>query len=117
MAFSHGSIVNSSNISRECMVKRSTVENYIEILKDLLIGYTLEVFSKRAKRALISHPKFYFFDAGVFLSLRERNLGDKKKDIEDSALEGIVAEHLRTWIDLQKEKHKFFFSELGAVQR
>jgi len=30
-----------------------------------MIGIRLPVFVKRARRRLVAHPKFYFFDAGV----------------------------------------------------
>src|SRR3989338_2253113 len=60
-SFSHGSILNVSNIARECGVERKIVEGYIHILEDILLAYRIPVFSKRAKRATIQHPKFYFF--------------------------------------------------------
>ena len=56
--------------ARECQVERKTVEGYIDILEDLLLCFRVPVFTKRAKRHLIAHPKFYFFDVGVFKSLR-----------------------------------------------
>ena len=89
MSFSHGSILNITNISRECEIKRKTVENYIEILEDLLLAYRLPIFSKRAQRILKSHPKFYFFDTGVYRTLRPKGSLDRPEEIEGIALEGI----------------------------
>jgi predicted AAA+ superfamily ATPase len=43
ISFSHGSILNLSNIARECNVSRKIVENYISIIEDLLLGYKLPV--------------------------------------------------------------------------
>jgi len=43
----------------------------LEILEDLLLGFRLPVFTRRAKRELASHPRFYFFDAGVFRAGRQ----------------------------------------------
>ncbi len=102
MSFSHGAILNLTNISRECEVPRKTVDSHLQILKDLLLGYTLETFQVRAKRETSSHPKFYFFDPGVFRALNST-------EAEGPALEGLIAEHLRGWIDRQKEKHELFF--------
>lgn len=101
MSFSHGSILNTSNIARECDVSRTSVDTYLQILKDLLLGYTLPVFTKRAKRALVAHPKFYLFDAGVFQSLRPRDPIDRPEEIGGVALEGLMAQHLKAWIDMQ----------------
>lgn len=59
--FSRGAEINASNIARECSVGRKAVESYLAILEDLLIGYTIPVFTKKAERSSRSHPKFYFY--------------------------------------------------------
>jgi predicted AAA+ superfamily ATPase len=104
MAFSHGATLNLSNISRNCGIPRKTVEGHLQILQDLLLGYTLPVFERRAKREMASHLKFYFFDPGVFRALKKEGFLDSSTEAEGAALEGLVAEHLRSWIDLQKDK-------------
>ena len=109
ISFSHASTLNTSNIARECDIARKTVENYISILKDLLLGFTIEVFSKRAKRALSSHPKFYLFDAGVFRALRPQGLLDNQNELNGLALEGLVAQHLYAWIHSQQQTHTLSF--------
>lgn len=72
MSFSHGAVLNASAVARECEIERRTVVNYIDILEDLLLGFRIPVFTRRARRKTISHPKFYYFDTGVFRSLRPR---------------------------------------------
>jgi predicted AAA+ superfamily ATPase len=61
-SFSHGSILNMTEIARDCQIGRKAVENYFSILEDLLLAFRLPAFTKRAKRHLSSHPKFYYFD-------------------------------------------------------
>lgn len=109
MAYSHASIVNMSNISRECEVPVKTVAAHLQILEDLLLGYTIPVFQERAKRTTSVHPKFYFFDPGVFRSLRKGGFLDLSTEAEGAALEGLVAEHLHCWIDFQREKNELSF--------
>ena len=109
MAFSHGSTLNLANVSRECEVPRKTVESHLEILKDLLLGFTLTVFEKRAKRQLIQHPKFYYFDPGVFRVLRREGFLDCSTEVEGGALEGLVANHLRGWVKDQIEEYELYF--------
>jgi predicted AAA+ superfamily ATPase len=104
ISFSHAAVLNVANIARECEVKRKTVENYIGVLIDLLLAYEITIFSKRAKRKLVSHNKFYLFDCGVFRALRPSGPLDRKEEIEGAALEGLVAQNLRAWIDYSKEK-------------
>lgn len=109
ISFSHASLLNVTNIARECEVKRKTVENYIEILEKLLLAYQLPVFSKRAQRDLSVHPKFYLFDAGVFRALRPKGPLDRVEEIEGVALEGLIAQHLKAWNDYSSEKHDLGF--------
>lgn len=109
VSFSHASPLNISNIARECEVKRKTVENYIEILEDLLLAFRLPVFTRRAKRDLSSHPKFYLFDTGVFRALRPKGILDRVEEIEGSALEGLIIQHLRAWNDYGTENHDLAF--------
>jgi predicted AAA+ superfamily ATPase len=98
-SFSQASVLNISEVARECQISRKTVEGHIEILEDLLLGWRLPVFTRRAKRKLTSHPKFYWFDAGVYRSVRPTGPLDRPEEIAGAALEGLVAQHLRAWAD------------------
>ncbi|MBM3702131.1 MAG: ATP-binding protein [Actinobacteria bacterium] len=106
ISFSHGTVLNLNNIARECEVKRETVEGYIEILYDLLMAYSLPVFTKRAKRAVIKHPKFYLFDSGVYRIIRPAGPLDRPGEIDGPNLEGLVAQHIRAWIDYSRSSYK-----------
>ena len=108
-SFSHASTLNVANVARECEVERKTVEGYIQILEDILLGWRLDVFRKRAKRELSGHPKFYLFDAGVFRSLRPSGPLDRPEEIEGQALEGLVAQHLRAWVAYSDVARELYF--------
>lgn len=109
VSFSHGAILNVTNVARECQVRRKTVESFLGVLEDLLLGFTLPVFSRRARRATTFHPKFYFFDVGVVRALRPRGPLDRREEIEGAALEGLVAQHLRAWIAYSRTNLELFF--------
>jgi predicted AAA+ superfamily ATPase len=109
MSFSHASVLNLSNVARECGVSRKTVEGYVEILEDLLLAYRLPVFSKRAGRAVAVHPKFYLFDAGVYRSVRATGPLDRAEEMEGQALEGLVGQHLRAWIGYSHSDHQLSY--------
>lgn len=98
-SFSHGAQLNVSNIARECQIERKVVESYIGILEDLLIASRLRVFSRKAKRQLVRHPKLYFFDTGLFRSLRPVGPLDRPEEIEGAALEGLVFQNLKAVLD------------------
>jgi predicted AAA+ superfamily ATPase len=109
VSFSQASPMNYSNIARDCAVSSKTVENYIQILEDLLLSFKVPIFSKKAKRDLSDHPKFYYFDAGVFQSIRPRGPLDNSDSILGQALETLVAQHLRAWIDYSNQDGELYF--------
>lgn len=94
-SFSQGSPVNVAEIARETGVDRKVVDSYFGILDDLMIGIRVPVFTKRAKRRLIAHPKFYFFDAGVYRTIRPRGPLDTPEEAEGAALETLCLQELR----------------------
>ena len=98
VAYSHAATLNVSEVARECETSRSTVAGYLELLEDLLLAFRLPVFTRRAKRRLVSHPRFFYFDCGVFRSLRPRGPLDRPAEIGGAALEGLLAQHLRAWL-------------------
>lgn len=109
VSFSHSAVLSLSAVSRDCHVERKTVEGYVGVLEDLLLAFRVPVFTKRARRAVAVHPKFYLFDAGVYRSLRPAGPLDRPQEIEGAALEGLVAQHLRAWIDYRSDQHQLFY--------
>ena len=116
MSFSHGAILNAAQVARECQVGRKVVESHIEVLEDLLLGFRVQVFSRRAQRQLVQHPKFYYSDVGIFRSLRSAGPLDRPEEIGGAALEGLVAQHLRAWIAYRGGDHELCYwrTKLGS---
>lgn len=98
-SFSQGEVLNVTQVARECSVHRKVVESYFQILEDLLIGYRIPVFTRKAKRRLIQHSKFYFFDTGVFRAIRPKGPLDTPELIDGAALETLVLQNLQAYID------------------
>ena len=113
-SFSQGAVLNISEVARDCAVERKVVENYFGILEDLLIGYRLPVFAKRAKRRLVAHPKFYFFDAGVYQALRPRGPLDSPEEIGGAACETLLFQELETINDALELDYKLFYWRSSA---
>jgi uncharacterized protein len=63
--------------------------------EDLLLAVRVPVFQRRAKRKVTSHPKFYFFDAGVFRAIRPRGALDSAEEIDGAAFETLLVQSLR----------------------
>ena len=108
-SFSQGSVLSISSVARECHVERKAVESYFSILEDLLIGYRIPVFSKKAKRRLVAHPKFYFFDTGVYRILRPIGPLDAPEEVDGIALETLFLQELIALNDAMDFRYKIFY--------
>src|SRR5215831_8711027 len=86
-ALCNATIVNFTNVANDAQVKRTTVYEYFEILKDTLILYELSAWRKTRKRKPLASSKFFFFrcrrglnTSGAHISPRHarvwRSLGD-----------------------------------------
>ena len=109
ISFSQAAILNVSNVAREAEVNRKTVAGYLEVLEDLLLAFRLDVFTRRARRQLAAHSKFFYFDTGVFRSLRPAGPLDRPEEIDGAALEGLVAQHMRAWADYRNSNLRLFY--------
>jgi predicted AAA+ superfamily ATPase len=98
-SFSQAAVLNLSEVARECQVSRKTAEGYLGILEDLLLAFRVPVFTRRSRRKITSHPKLFFADVGVFRALRPMGPIDRPEEVAGAALEGLVAQQLRAWID------------------
>ncbi|MGK5083045.1 AAA family ATPase [Bdellovibrionota bacterium FG-1] len=98
-SFSQASVLNYSNLASDTGIPRRTVQSYFELVEDLLLGVRLPVFLKRAKRDMSQHPKFLFFDAGVYRTLRPKGPLDRPEEIDGAALETLVFQELRALND------------------
>ena len=108
-SFSQGSLVNNSEIAREVGIDRLMVNNYFTILEDLLLALRIPPFTKRAKRRLMTHPKFYFFDTGVYRALRPMGLLDTPSEAEGAALETLFLQNLRAINDYYDLGYNIYF--------
>ncbi len=88
MGYSHGELINYSNIARDCGVDAKTVKEYYQILVDTLIGTLIEPFKKRQNRQVITRaPKFYLFDVGVAGAITNRHLDQPRGELFGKAFE------------------------------
>ncbi len=91
VGYSHGELINYSNISRDCGVNSKTVREYYQILVDTLMGRFVEPFKKRQNRQIITKaPKFYLFDVGVAGAVSKRVLEVEKGELFEKAFEHFI---------------------------
>jgi len=91
IAYSNGSMVSWNNIARECAVNSRTVQSYVELLIDMLLGYLIFPYSKNQSRAMIfATPKFYFFDTGLISLLKHSTISTLKGAEAGARLEHYI---------------------------
>lgn len=108
-SFSQGQVLNVSSVARDCAVDRKVVEDYFTILEDLLLSIRISCFTKRAKRKVISHSKFYYFDVGVYQTLRPKGILDTPQEIGSAALETLFLQELRALNSYLELNYEIYF--------
>lgn len=108
-SFSQAQVLNTSEIARELGINRLSVANYFDILEDLLLAVRIPVFSLRAKRKVIAHQKFYFFDAGVYRIVRPMGPLDTQEESDGASLETVFLQSLLAINDYLHLEYKIYF--------
>jgi uncharacterized protein len=93
-SFSQAAPLSISQIATDSQVHRKVVEDYFSILRDLLLSYELPVFTKRAKREMMTKRKFYFFDVGLYRTLRPKGPLDSDAEMNGPAFETLCLQEL-----------------------
>jgi predicted AAA+ superfamily ATPase len=102
-ALANGQVTNLSNIARDSSMSRSTVSTHFSILEDTLIGAFLPAWQPRLKVKETGHPKFYFFDTGVFRELTDRGGESPTPEERGVLLETAVFHELRAAREYQRK--------------
>jgi len=102
-AFCNGTIVNFTKVANDAQVKRTTVYEYFEILKDTLVLYELPAWRKTRKRKPLASSKYYFFDVGVVSSLQGRRFRPGTPEFGE-ALETYLMHELTSHSDYMSQE-------------
>ncbi len=105
----NGQVTNVSNIARDALVARTTVQGFFEILIDTLMGYWLPAWKLKRSTKQIAHPKFYFFDPGVCRALMERAAYPVQPEERGFLLESLVLNELRAYLSYHRLHYPLFF--------
>ena len=108
----NGQCLNLENISREAQVKRPTVEHYFGILEETLIGTRLPAYSPGHKVREVSHPKFYFFDAGVARACAGLGYETLETETKGFLLETIILNEIKAYNFYARKNKKLSYYAL-----
>lgn len=115
-SFSQGEILNYTNIANEVGSNRHTINQFFEILEDLLIGYRIHPFTKRAKREIVSNPKFYYFDTGIYRTIRPRGPLDSAAEGDGPALETLFLQEVKAINDYFNLNYEIYYWRTRAKE-
>lgn len=108
-AISNGEILNYNNIASDAAVAASTVRDYYSILEDTFLGFTVEPWTKSAKRKVVSKSKFYYFDIGVKNTLAGTTEIQKQSDLFGKTFEHFIALELRAYLSYRRKHIPLYF--------
>lgn len=110
VGFSAGELVNYSNIARDVGVSSNTVKEYFQILIDTYLAYTIEPFTPRSGRQVISAtPRFYLFDTGVANRMAKRSINSLTGVEAGRAFENLVLMELEASRAYLEQDHDIRF--------
>jgi predicted AAA+ superfamily ATPase len=108
-AIYNAQLTNASNIARDAQVARQTVQGYFDILVDTLLGSWLHAWKLKRAAKLVSHPKFYFFDAGVARALSGRLPYAPTQDELGSIFETYLLHEVRAFLAYTERPYPLYF--------
>lgn len=114
MGHLNGQVINVENISRESGVKRVTLDSWLSILEDTLIGIRLPGWRPGFKVRESAHPKFYWFDPGVARAAAGLLFQTLDRTWLGWCLETWVLHELRAWSHYNRLGYGFFYYALPS---
>lgn len=120
-----GFLVNSSELANTLGVSKTSIDNYLYVMRKSFHVCLLKPFFKNTRKELTKMPKSYFYDLGLrnffandFRSFEDRN--DKGILLENAAfrqlLEKYSGDSLRFWRTIQKHEIDFIIDEKEAFE-
>ena len=108
-AFSHAATLNVSEV-RGSARRADPPSRDTSSCSKTCCWHSVSPSSRGERRgASLRIPRFFYFDCGVFRSLRPRGPLDRPDEIAGPALEGLIAQHLRAWLAYSGTDGKLYY--------
>lgn len=107
-ALRNAQVINIQNLAKEIGIPRTTINGYLDILEQTLLGFKLAPIHLKAKVKEVTTAKFYFFDTGVSRALAKQiddDLGSEKGTL----LETLVLHEIKTYSDYFLQRYEINF--------
>ncbi|MFN0117139.1 MAG: ATP-binding protein [Elusimicrobiota bacterium] len=103
MALQNGEELHYEAIANDCAVPARTVQNYVQILEDTLLGFQVSSYAATRKRKAIARSKFFLFDIGVVNTLAERGEIRPKSELFGKCFEHFLMLEIRAFIGYERK--------------
>lgn len=105
IALSNGAEINYESFASDSQVSPATLKNYVQILEDTLLGFSVPGYTKTKKRKAISRAKHYLFDVGITNALSKRGLIREKSQLFGYAFEHFIILEARAFLSYSRLAH------------
>lgn len=115
LAHLQGETVNVSKLAANLEVGRAVINNYLDILTDLLLVRRIEPWHANVKKRLVKSPRYYVRDSGVLHRLLSIGSYDAllSNPILGKSWEGFVVENIHSVLPRLAETY-FYRTSAGA---
>ena len=103
MALQNGEELNFENIASDCGVPARTLQNYVQILEETLIGFPVHSFRATKKRKAITRSKFFLFDVGVANVMAQRGEIKPHSELFGKCFEHFMFLELRAYLGYRRK--------------
>lgn len=104
MALTNGEELAYESLASDTGINAKTIRNYVEILKDTLLGFELEAFRATTTRKAIARSRFFLFDVGVTNSLCQRSEIRERSELFGKAFEHFIILELRAYLSYVRSR-------------
>lgn len=111
-----GLFVDYSKLAKRAKISRHACARYFEVLEDTLVGYRIFSFADVLETAdLVKHPKFYFFDPGIYNGM-VRNFSSSVDRIGILSEQLVYSQLLHSAHSMDKEIEISTFRSRGGLE-
>lgn len=114
MALQNGEELHYQGLASDSGVPVRTLQSYVQMLEDTLVGFQVPAFQATRKRKAISRSKFYFFDIGVVNCLARRGEIQPKSELFGKAFEHFLFMEIRAYLSYRRRADSLQYWRSGA---
>lgn len=109
ISLNNGEELHYQGLSNDSGVPARTIQNYVQILEDTLLGFQIKPYIKTKKRKAITRSKFYLFDLGITNYLAKRGLIEEKSELYGKAFEHFIIREIKSILEYRQIDMELFY--------